>query len=59
MNPEEEYYDSSLNTKRRIFSLRRGLIYLSEWSYKQGMITKYSNDVEKANDTIIKYLWKK
>jgi hypothetical protein len=51
MNPEEEYYDSSLNTERKIFSLRRGLIYLSEWSSEQGIITKYSIDIEKADDS--------
>ena len=50
--PDEEYFDSSIKTYRRIFSLdNEQLFFLSEFSNDQRIIMKYSIDVEKANDS--------
>ena len=50
--PDDEYFDSSIKTYRRIFSLdNEQLFFLSEFSNDQRIIMKYSIDVEKANDS--------
>jgi hypothetical protein len=50
--PGEEYFDTSLKTHRRKFSLdNKRLFYLTEFSNEQRIILKYSIDIEKANDS--------